>query len=265
MQTIYKDTQNNFSIFAKRNNHTPPQLHTYLECVYMLEGTLAIGQEQELYPMKKGDFAVIFPETIHHYQVFSEECSRAIYFMIAPEKAGSFADVFRQCLPTNPVIPAERLHADVRHALSALRSAHGAPYQRDLFYGYLLVILARIMPELTFRERAASESSDLIYQTVSYISQNFKEEISLGKMASALGVSPYALSRIFSSTFRTNLNGYLNGIRLNYARNLLENTDLPVTEIAMESGFSSLRTFNRVCREQLRMTPRDYRKRVREE
>lgn len=265
MQAIYKDMQNDFSIYTKRNSHTPPHLHSYLECVYMLEGSLAIGQEQELYPMETGDFAVIFPETIHHYQVFSEKSSRAVYFMVSLEKLGSFAELFRQCLPENPVIPAAKLHADVRYALSALQNVHNAPYQGELFYGYLFVILARILPELTLRERPVPESDDLVYQTVSYISRHFKEDITLGTTALALGVSPYVLSRIFSSVFHINFNGYLNGIRLSYACSQLENTDFPITEIAMESGFSSLRTFNRVCRDHLRMSPRDYRRRLAEE
>lgn len=84
-------------------------------------------------------------------------------------------------------------------------------------------------------------------------------------MATALGFSPYALSRAFSSVLHTNFNGYLNGIRLSYARERLENSDRPITEIALDSGFSSLRTFNRVFREQLSMSPREYRWLVREE
>ena len=73
------------------------------------------------------------------------------------------------------------------------------------------------------------------------------------------------LSRLFSSTFHMNFNTFLNETRLNYACNLLEYTDRPITEIAMDAGFSSLRTFNRFCLDRLRMSPRDYRKKDRAE
>ena len=69
-----------------------------------------------------------------------------------------------------------------------------------------------------------------------------QEDISLTKMAQDLGYSPYALSRVFSGTFHTNFNQYLNDLRLNLALNLLENSEESITELAMESGFASMRT-----------------------
>ena len=88
-----------------------------------------------------------------------------------------------------------------------------------------------------------------------------EEDISLTKMAEDLGYSPFALSRVFSHTFHTNFNGYLNDLRLNQAVNLLENSEDSITELAMETGFTSMRTFNRVFGERYRMSPREYRKR----
>lgn len=87
------------------------------------------------------------------------------------------------------------------------------------------------------------------------------EDISLTKMAEDLGYSPFALSRVFSRTFHTNFNGYLNDLRLNLAVNLLENSEETITGLAMEAGFTSMRTFNRVFGERYRMSPREYRKR----
>lgn len=264
MQTEYWDAESNSRIYSKRAADAPPHLHGHVECVYLLDGALRIGQERELYPMERGDFAVVFPDVIHSYRV-SGAGGRVVYLMIPPERTGPFAELFRQSLPENPVIPAGRLHGDVPRALDALRGAGEAPQRSALLQGYLLVILARALPELQLRARPAPERGDLVYQIVRHISRHFREEVTLGSTAAALGYSPCALSRAFSATFHTNFNGYLNGIRLSYARERLENSDLPVTEIALDSGFPSLRTFNRVCRERLGMSPREYRKLVRAE
>ena len=67
------------------------------------------------------------------------------------------------------------------------------------------------------------------------------------------------LSRVFSGTFHRNFNQYLNETRLNYAGAMLEYTSRTVTDICMESGFESQRTFNRVFMQSYRMTPREYR------
>ena len=74
-----------------------------------------------------------------------------------------------------------------------------------------------------------------------------------------LGVSKYVLSRLFSKTFHRNFNQYLNGARLNYACHRLENTSDSITNICLDSGFESQRTFNRVFKERYKISPSDYR------
>ena len=49
-------------------------------------------------------------------------------------------------------------------------------------------------------------SDDLIYNSVEYIAKNFRNEISLEKMALDLGVGKYVLSRMFAKTFHCNFN-----------------------------------------------------------
>ena len=109
------------------------------------------------------------------------------------------------------------------------------------------------------------ESNDIIYQTVSYIAKHYKEEISLETIARDLGINKYALSRVFSGTFHRNFKQYLNEQRLNYVCVHLECTDKSITDICLDAGFESQRTFNRVFRERYKVTPREYRNLYREQ
>ena len=92
-----------------------------------------------------------------------------------------------------------------------------------------------------------------------YIAKHFKEQVSLESMAKDLGISKFTLSRVFSGTFHRNFNQYLNEQRLNYICVHLECTDKSITDIWLDAGFDSQRTFNRGFRERYRMTPREYR------
>ena len=83
--------------------------------------------------------------------------------------------------------------------------------------------------------------------------------MSLDRMARDLGISRFTLSRVFSGTFHRNFNQFLNEQRLNYVTIHLECSDGSITDICMNAGFESQRTFNRVFRERYRMTPREYR------
>ena len=115
------------------------------------------------------------------------------------------------------------------------------------------------MGKLNLVEKSNVGSRDLIYQTVSYISANFKKKFSLEEMAKDLGVSKYVLSRLFSQIFHRNFNQYLNDARLNYACYRLENTRDSITNICLDSGFESQRTFNRTFKERYKISPSDYR------
>ena len=95
-----------------------------------------------------------------------------------------------------------------------------------------------------------------------YVAKNFRENISLEKMAYELCVSKYVLSRMFAKTFHCNFSKYVNGVRLNYAVAALENTMDSITNICLDCGFESQRTFNRVFKDRYKITPREYRKRM---
>ena len=55
----------------------------------------------------------------------------------------------------------------------------------------------------------------------------------------------------------------MNDIRLNHAVTLLESINETNTNIALDAGFESQRTFNRVFKEKFKMTPREYRNKMR--
>jgi AraC family transcriptional regulator of adaptative response / DNA-3-methyladenine glycosylase II len=81
-------------------------------------------------------------------------------------------------------------------------------------------------------------------------------EISL---ANRLGVSARHLRRLFMTHIGVTPDGLARSARAHFARRLLDETDLTITEIAYVAGFGSLRQFNRVCREVFRAAPSDLR------
>ena len=80
MFPVYEEKKKNLHIHLRTSAHASPHLHNSIEFIYITEGTLELGMGQELFHMEEGDFAVIFPDVIHHYQVFSPGENRAVYF-----------------------------------------------------------------------------------------------------------------------------------------------------------------------------------------
>ena len=119
MYPLYKD-EKDFELYRRRSVHIGPHLHKSLELVLVLEGSLELGIGQELYHMEKGDLGLVFPELIHHYQVFDTNPCRSLYLLASPVMAGPYQKTLQQLCPENPVIPAKKVHADVAYALETL-------------------------------------------------------------------------------------------------------------------------------------------------
>lgn len=260
MIPFYEEKKECISIVHKKSKHFPPHIHEAMECVYVTSGTLELGVGQELFHMEKGDFAIVFPNMIHHYQVFSEEISKAYYLIPALSLSGQFQEQMQKYCPKNPVIKEVDLHPEIPGIIRNLYKEKGE--NKVVAGAYIQILLARCMPHFELVDKKSFAIEDMVYQTVSYIAENFRKEITLDKMAKDLGVSKYKLSRVFSATFHKNFNQYINEQRLNYVISMLENTNQSITEICLDAGFQSQRTFNRVFQETYKMTPRDYRKRA---
>ncbi|HIX36789.1 MAG TPA: AraC family transcriptional regulator [Candidatus Blautia pullistercoris] len=98
------------------------------------------------------------------------------------------------------------------------------------------------------------------YFNTNLISQHFTEDISLSDVSAAFGVGKYTVTRIFSNVLKISFLQYINSLRIDYAMYLLTNTDLNMTDIAMECGYHSQQTFNRIFKELCSCTPKEYKK-----
>lgn len=268
MRPIYNLHEKDLEITCRKSGHFPPHIHRSMECVHITQGSLELGIGQEFYHMEQGDFAIVFPDVIHHYQVFDPDGCTCTYLLTTPTLAGDFTELLKKYCPQNPVIARKDLHPDVTYILKRLLSENEASspkkepgkFAAAVHLAFTQLILARCLPYYHLIEKGMIDSSDLVYQVVSYMARNFTEEVSLTSMAQELGVSSYVLSRVFSSTFHMNFNQYLNDLRLSSACSLLVHTEQSITDIYLNAGFESQRTFNRVFKERYHISPRDYRK-----
>lgn len=106
-------------------------------------------------------------------------------------------------------------------------------------------------------------AEELVDKTKAYIEEHFNESLTLGGIAKALHVNQYHLHHIFRRTAGFTPVEYLLQRRLAKARQLLERTDMNVTEVAVSVGFVNVAHFSTVFRKQLGQSPSAYRNRIR--
>lgn len=235
----------------------PMHHHVELELFYVLEGQVRITVRTQEQKLSAGHLAIIFPNQTHSYEALGE--ANAILVICDLSQVGGNIHPLSKCHPENPFLLPEQLHENVPYALHQLLSEwHG---NCDMTAGAALVqlILARILSNLVLKPNKNTDSHELTYQIVQYIAQHFQEPLSLSSLAQALCISKYHLSRVFSEKMGLRFNDYLNSIRLAYALQQIQNTDLPITEIGMDVGFESPSTFYRAFREHYHTTPLQHR------
>ena len=236
MLLVYENRTDGIVVEWKKTVNFPPHLHEAIEVVYVTDGDIELGVGQELYHMDEGDFAIVFPNVIHHYQVFGKKENKVIYLYLDPTLFPSYYKELQIYSPKNPVVKKEQVHPDVVNAIKYLAGiTEGNPM---LIQAYVQMILAHVFAEMPMVDKSTVGSDDLIYNAVEYVAKNFREKISLEKMAYDLCVSKYVLSRMFAKTFHCNFSKYVNGVRLNYAVAVCDDSRTDVE--MLESAFDKL-------------------------
>jgi len=118
----------------------------------------------------------------------------------------------------------------------------------------------RCRPELAPGNSPMEVSSQLARSTAYQIGQDFLAEHSLAELAEKLGVTDRQMRRVFHDEFGVSPVEFWQTQRLLLAKQLLTDSSMPVTSVALASGFRSLRRFNALLKQRYRMTPTELRK-----
>ncbi len=93
-----------------------------------------------------------------------------------------------------------------------------------------------------------------------YIWKNYNQDISLNKLAEAVGMNPYYLSHLFRKEMGTSFLEYLTSVRISIAKSLLKQTDMSIMDICLEVGYQDPSHFAKIFKKLERMHPTAFRK-----
>lgn len=109
-------------------------------------------------------------------------------------------------------------------------------------------------------ENAANGTNTTEKEMITYIRQNYTREISLQEFGMQFHLSEKYISRYFKEHFHITLSQYINHLRLEHARQLLQESTAPVTEVALQSGYQNVSYFIRCFKKMYGVSPLKYRK-----
>lgn len=231
-------------------------IHDQIEMIYVFD----IGQHIEIdgkdYEIKKGQAALIFPNVVHTYYRNEFRNTDQIFVICAPSLfKGMFPD-FTNFRPKSPVIT----DVDEAARLAFYEILSCTEFSEQL--AWTMIILSRLMKKITLEHKGSAPVENLTKKIITYIGQNFRNDITLDLLAKEFSVSKYYISHTFSDKIKISLPNYLAFIRAEYAANQMRSTNDSITNICLDSGFSSQSTFNRAFKRIYCMTPREYKKNI---
>ena len=218
--------------------------HRNYELIYSVSGQCAVQVASENVTVKEGEFLMIPPYAIHAFSM-EDGCKLWVCVFSADHIGGLTSSTLHAPFKCQP---------DVQDFLNTHLVFAPAPdrlvAQACLYLVYHACEKAEVIGSMDF---------DRIIQIANVISENLNRDITMAETATLLGFEYHYFSRLFHRLFSMNFRQYLNLYRTEYACTLLRTTQKEISDIALECGFQTLRSFNRAFKTVTGQTPSRYR------
>ena len=232
-----------------------PHIHPDLELIYLDQGSSIAHADYKEYLLEPGDLFLAFPNQVHYY--LDQTSPRGLLFIFSPEQFKDLKEIFQNKIPKSPIVKKKDLPLDITVRLSLIhdRIVSDSSYDNISAKGYLLAFLCEVLTRMELVPYKGDHDS--IKNILTYCSQNYTDQISLDSISRDLHLNKYYISHVFTERMHIRFTDFIISLRVEHACNLLEK-DCSITEVAFSSGFSSIRTFNRVFADSMKMSPREY-------
>ncbi|WP_417898711.1 response regulator [Bacillus haimaensis] len=148
-------------------------------------------------------------------------------------------------------------HSDFEYARTSLRYGITDYLLKPVNRVELSEVLSKIFKE---EEEENSEVSRNFKKIITFIDDHLGQEITLKQIAEFMYLHPQYVGQLFKTELNQTFTDYLTIQRLNKAKKLLKDTHLKVYEVAQLSGYKSPKHFMTLFKQEVGMTPKEYRK-----
>lgn len=228
----------------------PPMFHTHGELLFVVNGSLDTVVDGVEHTLREGEISLLFPYLTHSYS--SAPDAEVIIILFDPSVI-AFDNTMLTKKPT-------------------VHYTDGTPYAQMLHRAVSLTKQGKIKTALSYVNAVIGEllevlpledtegiSNDTAVRILEYCTEHFTEDVSVRSVSEALYVSESYISKIFAHKFKFGFREYINTLRIDKAKSMLENSDKKIVDVMLDCGFRNQSSFNRVFREICGMSPYEYR------
>ncbi len=242
-------------------------VHDFHEIYYLVGGTRRYFIDDSIYTINKGDVVVILKGTIHRTTYNNEKAHERIDCKFRGEflDCESVKAEFERVFADSPVLSLAPVHRDyLQLLLRNIRTEYENPDEfsddsaRALIQRMMIFLIR--LKKMQASPMPCDPDDSLMQEAAKFIRTNFALPLTLEDIAAHVNTSPTYFSKKFKRATGFGCREYLVNVRLKEASQLLVETNLSITEIAIKCGFNSSNYFGDVFRRAHSVSPAVYRK-----
>ena len=256
-----------------KHNMTVLQDHDSYEIFLLTKGERYLFFNNSCHILKPGDLYILRPFDMHYTQSMSSEFYGRHVLNFSESNLEKLLTI-KECKQLTDKLPSDVFHLNEKQYQRVLFFFQGISEHHSastflsdkLECSYLLELLSfitRLKSDDTQQpeNQQTTDTKPEILEAIEYINRHYKENLNLEYVADHVHLSKYYFCRQFSKTTGATFLEYLNNIRLAKVHQLLINTNLPIAEIAEQTGFSSATQLSRTFANAYKVSPSKFRKR----
>lgn len=226
--------------------------HDFYEFEYIVEGEGQCIINGKTYYFSAGDLLFATPMDFHSYQSSDSVKTVTVHFYLdSLNKELALISGMQSC-----VVECTEEMKQLFMMLLKLRNSES--YQFLLCRNLIEAITIMFMQSNKCEEKVVMPKE--IMYAIGYIRKKFNEHIDLKNISEKCNYSQTYFSRQFKKYMGMGFVEYLTDVRVSHAKNLLMSSDIPITQIAYECGFRSVRGMNRAFLRKYGCSPSEYKR-----
>ncbi len=254
MQETFRETKKDIVFTVNKELNFPAHIHEDIELVFVMNGGGQAFCNGKAYTLKNNSFFLVFPNQVHHY--INCKAGEYLLLIIKPDVLLHYSGLFSSREAKIPLC--NNVDSSTISLITTPLEEFKGEGLSPIIDGYLTAFFGKLLKFYDFEKSVAP--SDTTIKILNYCKKHYLNNITVEEVAKALNISRSSVSHIFSSKLGVNFCDYINSLRLNLATTFLQEDNYSITEVAMQSGFSTVRTFNRAFIKEYGITPSQYKK-----
>ena len=244
--------------YSNSNTHYKKHFHSTFSIGINKSGVSTYSNSGKIYTLEKNMLSIINPNAVHSCNSCSESLNE--YYMMyldkdwcrdiqksINEKVENFIHV------SEHILKDEKVYLEFINLCEQLFSEVSYLNKKDELIDFLIKFFSLFIEEDTHEVR-----NDKFDKMITYLNQNYKDNISLDELSNEFELNPFYIIRLFKSQMNLTPRAYLINVKINKAKELLKEGS-SIVDTALECGFFDQSHFHKNFLKIVATTPNEYR------